>query len=436
MLNRGSSKHFLFYNRARRRALQLAALLLITAGSGAMTAEWYAAPNGSGSDCTEASPCTIQGAIDKAGEYDTVHVASGDYSFTSNRIVIDKAGLKLIGEASPFDKEYATPPGPGQVAHGTMGNVASNAVALKGASSTASGDDTSGMIWVKNVPDVEIRNLYVEVNGANSFDLGCLCLVQRAKEGIVATGAVNGLKLDNNYVKAVGGTSIIGISINLAASGDSSVPSGEARASAQYVEITNNVVEPKSAGSSSSAFKRAIAMQNSAGLLQGNQVAGHTQDMWLQNSKGGNAHPLNLRDNWFFGRLQVYMSGRSGLTENVIEANHFDSSTVFSLGPGNIFSPGYGNGSEAHGLRIMGNGNVPAIVRNNFFDGFGQALRALWLQNAAETVIEGNTFTPASWQSDFTAIAVGNREVWNGRPAPRAFDVTIRGNTLDRKSVV
>src|SRR5690625_1948913 len=421
MLNRGFHKHFLFSNRTTRRALQLAALLLMTAGSGAMAAEWYAAPNGSGSDCTQASPCTIQGAIDKADEYDTVHVASGDYSFTSNRIVIDKAGLKLIGETSPFDKPYAENPGPGEIAYGTMDNVAPDAVRLKAATQNKSG--TSGMIWVKNVPDVEIRNLYVEVVG-------------RTKEGIVATGAVNGLKLDNNYVKAVGGTSIIGISINLAAGGDSSVPSGEARASAQYVEITNNVVEPKSAGSSSSAFKRAIAMQNSAGLLQGNQVAGHTQDMWLQNSKGGNAHPLNLRDNWFFGRLQVYMSGRSGLTENVIEANHFDSSTVFSLGPGNIFSPGYGNGSEAHGLRIMGNGNVPAIVRNNFFDGFGQALRALWLQNAAETVIEGNTFTPASWQSDFTAIAVGNREVWNGRPAPRAFDVTIRGNTLDRKSVV
>src|SRR5690625_7067791 len=72
MLNWGSSKHFLFSNRATRRALQLAALLLMTAGSGAMAAEWYAAPNGSGSDCTQASPCTIQGAIDRAGEYDTV----------------------------------------------------------------------------------------------------------------------------------------------------------------------------------------------------------------------------------------------------------------------------------------------------------------------------------------------------------------------------
>src|SRR5690625_7888548 len=107
MLNWGSSKHFLFSNRATRRALQLAALLLMTAGSGAMAAEWYAAPNGSGSVCTQASPCTIQGAIDRAGEYDTVHVASGDDSFTSNRIVIDKERRMLLGEARTFEKPHA-----------------------------------------------------------------------------------------------------------------------------------------------------------------------------------------------------------------------------------------------------------------------------------------------------------------------------------------
>src|SRR5690625_724256 len=364
MLNRGSSKHFLFSNRATRRALQLAALLLITAGSGAMAAEWYAAPNGSGSDCTQASPCTIQGAIDRAGEYDTVHVASGDYSFTSNRIVIDKAGLKLIGETSPFDKPYAENPGPGEIAYGTMDNVAADAVALKGASRAVSGGGTSGMIWVKNVPDVEVRNLYIEVNGSG---LGSSV---RTKEGVVATGAVNGLKLDNNYVKAVGGTSIIGISINLADGGDSSVPSGETRTSGQYVEITNNVIEPTE--SKSSVFKRALAMQNSAGLLEGNQVAGHTQDMWLQSSKGGNSHPLNIKDNWFFGRLQVYLSGRSGLTENIIEGNHFEMAKAFSAGAG---FGGWGNGSEAQGLRIMGNGNVPAVARNNFFNGFGGPFR-------------------------------------------------------------
>src|SRR5690625_4527554 len=418
MLNRGFHKHFLFSNRTTRRALQLAALLLMTAGSGAMAAEWYAAPNGSGSDCTQASPCTIQGAIDKADEYDTVHVASGDYSFTSNRIVIDKAGLKLIGETSPFDKPYAENPGPGEIAYGTMDNVAPDAVRLKAATQNKSG--TSGMIWVKNVPDVEIRNLYVEVVG-------------RTKEGIVATGAVNGLKLDNNYVKAVGGTSILGISINLTAGGDSSVPSGESRASAQYVEITNNVIEPTEGNViTGSVFKRALAMQNSAGLLEGNQVAGHTQDMWLQSSKGGNNYPLNIKDNWFFGRLQVYLSGRSGLTENIIEGNHFEMAQVLNAGSG---SSGYGNGSEAQGLRIMGNGNVPAVARNNFFNGFGGPFRALWVQNASETVIEGNVFTPESGQSDFTAIAVGNREVWNGLPAPRAFDVTIRGNTFHANGV-
>src|SRR5690625_1933617 len=92
---------------------------------------------------------------------------------------------------------------------------------------------------------------------------------------------------------------------------------------------------------------------------------------------------------------------------------------------------GDGNGSEAQGLRIMGNGNVPAVARGNSFSGFCGSLRALWVQNASKAVIEGNVFTPASGQSDFTAIVVGNRELWNGLPGPRAFDVTIRGNTFN-----
>src|SRR5690625_5059117 len=427
MLNRGFHKHFLFSNRTTRRALQLAALLLMTAGSGAMAAEWYAAPNGSGSDCTQASPCTIQGAIDKADEYDTVHVASGDYSFTSNRIVIDKAGLKLIGENSPFDPA-------GEIGAPVK---AADASVLKGATNASSSGNARAMIWVRNVPDVVIQNLYIEVDG--SCEGGALACffgggTPRTFEGIVAVGAVDGLVIDNNYIKAVDGAPGAGIGVNVAASGDSSVPSSETRVSAQFVTVTNSVVEPKNTGSlsSSAAFKRAISMQNSAALIEGNQVAGYTQDLWLQNADGGNNHPLNIKDNWFFGKLQIYMSSRSRLTENVIEGNHFDMSIVRGVGSGGT---GYGNGSEAQGLRIMGNGNVPAVARNNFFNGFGGPFRALWVQNASETVIAGNVFTPESGQSDFTAIAVGNREVWNGLPAPRAFDVTIRGNTFHANGV-
>src|SRR5690606_13645544 len=112
--------------------------------------------------------------------------------------------------------------------------------------------------------------------------------------------------------------------------------------------------------SASAAFKRGIAMYQSAGLLEGNQVAGHTQDMWLQSASGGGNHPLNIRNNWLFGRMQIYLSGRSGLTENLIEGNHFEMAQAFSAGPG---SSGWGNGSEAQGLRIMGNGNVPGRIQ-------------------------------------------------------------------------
>jgi len=215
---------------ARVLRLAMGGAVLACAGS-ALAADWYAAPTGGGSLCSQASPCTIQGAIDVAAPYDTVHVAPGDYTFTSNRILIQTEGLRLIGDNSPFAQPYATPPGPGQVAHGTLNNKAANASVLKAASANvASG--TSGMIWVRNVQNVRIENLYIEMAQA------------RAKEGIVATGTVRGLELVNNYIKTVSGASGVGISINMDAGTNSSVPSGESRGAGEFVTVDGNVVEP------------------------------------------------------------------------------------------------------------------------------------------------------------------------------------------------
>ena len=90
----------------RRLALLGAWLIALVGMAGpAAATDWYAAPGGSasGTCVNAANACTIQRAIDVASANDTVHVAPGNYTFTNNRIVIAKAGLKLVGANSPFD---------------------------------------------------------------------------------------------------------------------------------------------------------------------------------------------------------------------------------------------------------------------------------------------------------------------------------------------
>src|SRR5690606_29808210 len=123
----------------------------------------------------------------------------------------------------------------------------------------------NGMIWVRGARDVRIENLYIEVDASGPFDLGCFCYRQRSKEGVIATGDVNGLSIVNNYFKVVAGSGVIVIGVSVAGTTDSSAPSDEPRGAGNFVHIEGNVIEP----SSSAVPKRAIALQNAVGIIRG-----------------------------------------------------------------------------------------------------------------------------------------------------------------------
>ncbi len=394
----------------------LVAVLGSLAASPVLAADWYASPGGSDSSscASAATSCkTIQAAIDKAGENDTVHVAAGNYTFTSNRVHIDKAGLTLVGDHSPFDA--ASVPG---------ANIkAADASVLKAATSNAT---PNAMIWVDDVANVTIRNLYIERGS-------------RSNEAITAVGYVDGLIIDNNYVKVTGSTGGLAVSVNVAFnSNDTSVPSDHARRSGQFVTISNNVVEPTLNGFSSTASKRAIAIQNTVGSITGNQVAATTQDMWISSPHATAANPdakrtLTISGNYFYGRLQLYLASGSGLYSTEIVSNHFVKPGSVFASPESTKVAGYlGNGSESHSVRVMGpNGGSPTFISNNIFEGFSGSYRALWIMNRAKVTVQNNTFTPDDGVADYTAILVGNREVWNGLPAPKPYGVSILGNTFN-----
>ena len=59
-------------------------LLLVTASilgaRAARAADYYAAPNGAGTTCSQASRCSVATAAGKTNPGDTVHIADGTYN--------------------------------------------------------------------------------------------------------------------------------------------------------------------------------------------------------------------------------------------------------------------------------------------------------------------------------------------------------------------
>jgi hypothetical protein len=60
-----------------------AVIVALVGAAGAQGAQRYAAPGGSGSACSQATPCSLQEAIGKAGSNDEVIVTSGTYSVSA-----------------------------------------------------------------------------------------------------------------------------------------------------------------------------------------------------------------------------------------------------------------------------------------------------------------------------------------------------------------
>lgn len=413
---------------SRHAAWLLLACLSLLAGP-VLAADWYASPSGAGTkDCmSAANACAgIQAAINKASADDTVRVAAGNYPFVAPGIEINKPGLTLVGDNTPFAVDPRANPG-------TLNNLATATASIL-QQTTAGTQTAQRMLWVNNVKNVTIRNLYFQTN------LG------RTKEAIIATGNIDGLLIDNNYIKFTGnGTDAFGISICPVDgyAGMKSSVSSPTGSCGGFVTIRDNVLEPTVGSSVSNTYtpKRAILFYGVVGLIERNQMASSTADLWTLENSASVSLPVDkrnftVRDNWFYGRLQAQINTFGGsTTEVVVENNHFvapgSSTSPVSLPGVNVATL---TSSEAHLLRLAGNQTAPTRVRGNQFIGFINQYRAIWVQSRRNVEITGNNvFTPETTASDFTAITVGNRLVQSGAPpAPLTFGaLSITGNTFN-----
>ena len=386
-------------------------LLLSGLTTPAVAADWYAAPAGGGNVCSQASPCTIQGAINNAGTNDTVHVAAGSYAWVATLQIsgAGKNGLRLVGENSPF------------AAASTPANVlpASDASELQAA--TATGLRT-GMIWIAGAQDVTIENLLLQVDHG------------RSNEGIVTTGDVNGLILRNNFLRIYSrsGGQRNAISINMHGSGGSASDrnsTGQGPGPVAWVTLEGNVVQP-SAATSSATSARAVVADYAAGVFRNNQFAGSTQDVRLRylgvTSRGTG---IDFHGNHVFGAGFWLMTPNDQGSAVHIHDNHF-------IAPGSPGWPSLPLNASAVGdpdfssLKLVGSSN-PTIIEDNEFLGYANKYRGLWIQNWPNATVQGNTFTPnITYNGISTAVLVGNKEVWNGAPTPRHLGITLLDNAF------
>ncbi|HEY5977989.1 MAG TPA: choice-of-anchor Q domain-containing protein, partial [Solirubrobacterales bacterium] len=92
-----------------RLAIALATgLVLLIGAAGAEGAQRYAAPNGTGSTCTQQQPCTLAEASNGASNGDEVIVAAGDYEITGAPLNLADTGLHLHGDfGGPMPRVFA-----------------------------------------------------------------------------------------------------------------------------------------------------------------------------------------------------------------------------------------------------------------------------------------------------------------------------------------
>ncbi len=73
-------------------------LTLLAGPAGAQAAQRYAAPNGTGSECTQKEPCSLADAANEASNGDEVIVTAGDYTISAAPLNVVYAGLQLHGD--------------------------------------------------------------------------------------------------------------------------------------------------------------------------------------------------------------------------------------------------------------------------------------------------------------------------------------------------
>ena len=96
--------HFRSTERAIRYALGILSTVLSITSSDARAASQFASPNGSGTTCSQAVPCTASTAINQAQPGDTVILLDGNYNTTITTVRAGTSGNPREVGLSPLGR--------------------------------------------------------------------------------------------------------------------------------------------------------------------------------------------------------------------------------------------------------------------------------------------------------------------------------------------
>lgn len=213
------------------------ALGLLVAAPSALGAQRYAAPNGGGTECTQAAPCTIGEAVGKAESNDEVVVTPGNYLLAAAvKTPEGKTGIEIHGQAGqPAPKLVAALVGaalqitPGnrlsRVEVENSHDFATGVVCDEGAqvdrvSVLAGGEEAKA---VQQVTTCAVRDSLLRANG-------------KAAIGLLSDGGTgNETVVARNLTVIVGGAESIGVS----SEGIANTPSVR---SAHLLDLKNSIV--------------------------------------------------------------------------------------------------------------------------------------------------------------------------------------------------
>jgi uncharacterized repeat protein (TIGR01451 family) len=259
-----------------------------------------------------------------------------------------------------------------------------------------------------------------------------------ATEGIIASGLVDGLVIDNNSFTQTASSSPSGIysftnaiSVNIDPAHNSA---GLPRVDGSNVTITNNTI----AGSSSptpTMFRAGIAVDASVGTISGNHSSGQNHDAIIRFASHGTSNGWLISGNTFGGGGLEFDSPNPGVSPITIDSNTMAAATDAPA----LLAP-VRNASQASveadfsAMRLIDNSqNLPVTVSNNLFTGYAGALRGVTVENFPNATFSANTFTPFANATDFVSLVVSNKEINTVTPAlsPYLMTFTALRNTFN-----
>lgn len=345
-------------------------------------------------DCSSASCATIAYAVTQSSGGDTIHIAEGSYADESLTISTDN--LTLTG------------PNPGH----------------RPILERTTGGKNQPLLVIDGAKNVVIENI--------EFDMD----QSYVAEGILASGLVDGLTIQNN--RFVSSRSDSGVNSgygfrNAISINDVRNSLSLPRVDGSAVDIESNIIDGV-ADLANGVFMRAgVNMDAGVGVISNNTITTINHDIHVRFTSvtaDSSMTGLTISGNHLFGRGLEFDSPNATTSSVLISGNDLHAPTY--IDDSTSYPADYSM------VRLIHNSAaVPTTISGNTFSGYEGSYRGVLIENYPGVALDGNTFTPASGATDFVSLVLSNKEITTDDPpsGPLEMSLTATGNTFNGSGV-